>query len=64
MTLILFTIGLVCSNTVMKIRSWQDKLFVVPACQEDSVLVGAGQFENGRWDWYECGPAVDDFTGD
>ena len=37
---------------------------VVPACQEDAVLIGAGDFDGGRWDWYECGPAVDDFTGD
>jgi len=36
----------------------------VPTCQEDAVLIGAGQFENGRWDYYECGPAVDDLTGD
>ena len=37
---------------------------IVPACQEDSVLIGAGQFENGRWDYYECGPAVDDLIGE
>jgi hypothetical protein len=40
----------------------------VPACQEDTVLIGAGDFEpaaephtGGRWSVYVCGPAVDDF---
>jgi hypothetical protein len=40
----------------------------VPACQEDAVLIGAGDFEpaaephtGGRWSAYVCGPAVDDF---
>ena len=37
---------------------------VLPRCPEDAVLVGAGQFKNGRWDFYECGPAVDDMIGD
>lgn len=34
----------------------------VPACQEDSVLVGVGSFDRGRWSRYECGPAVDDLV--
>jgi hypothetical protein len=33
----------------------------IPKCQEDVVLVGIGDFEDGRWDSYICGPAVDDF---
>ncbi len=33
----------------------------LPQCQEDVVLVGIGNFENGRWDSYICGPAVDDY---
>lgn len=32
----------------------------LPRCPEDSVLVGVGSFENGRWSSYECGPAYDD----
>ena len=32
----------------------------IPACQEDAVLVGTGDFENGRWTAYDCGPARDD----
>lgn len=35
---------------------------VVPTCSEDAVLVGCGDFENGRWTYYICGPAVDDFA--
>ena len=33
----------------------------VPQCVEDAVLIGKGDFENGRWTGYECGPAVDDY---
>jgi hypothetical protein len=36
----------------------------VPSCYEDQVLVGTGDFEDGRWDAYWCGPAVDDYKGD
>lgn len=36
----------------------------LPTCPEDAVLVGTGQFESGRWEHYECGPAVDNYTGD
>ncbi|MCK5127379.1 MAG: hypothetical protein KAR42_14080 [candidate division Zixibacteria bacterium] len=36
-------------------------LRAVPRCPEDAVLVGAGQFESGYWDSYECGPAYDDY---
>ncbi len=34
----------------------------LPRCYEDAVLVGAGQFENGQWDNYICGPSFDDYT--
>ena len=34
---------------------------VLPQCPEDAVIVGAGEFESGRWTAYECGPALDDF---
>ena len=33
----------------------------IPQCQEDVVLIGQGNFEDGRWDYYVCGPAVDDY---
>ena len=33
----------------------------VPACPEDAVLLGVGDFEAGRWTGYVCGPAVDDY---
>lgn len=35
---------------------------VLPDCPEDAVLIGHGQFENGRWDTYGCGPARDDYV--
>lgn len=35
----------------------------IPTCTEDSVLVGTGNFESGRWSDYVCGPAVDDYMG-
>lgn len=33
----------------------------IPECPEDSLLLGTGDFGPGGWDYYECGPAVDDF---
>lgn len=39
----------------------QDEHPQVPQCAEDAVLIGAGDFNDGRWERYECGPAVDDF---
>lgn len=35
----------------------------LPTCPEDAVLIGHGQFDNGRWDSYHCGPSVDDYIG-
>ena len=35
----------------------------VARCAEDAVLVGTGEYENGWWTEYECGPALDDFGG-
>lgn len=26
----------------------------VPSCQEDEVVVGVGDFDNGYWSGYEC----------
>jgi hypothetical protein len=35
----------------------------LPACPEDAVLVGVGDFDAGRWTAYACGPALDDCSG-
>ncbi len=35
--------------------------YPMPKCQEDAVLVGIGNFYQGRWSSYICGPAVDDY---
>lgn len=37
-------------------------LYKVPACHEDSTIIGSGQFARGRWTTYTCGPAVDDYV--
>lgn len=34
-----------------------------PVCPEDTVIVGIGDFEHGRWTAYECGPSTDDYYG-
>jgi hypothetical protein len=31
-----------------------------PQCAEDVVIVGGGQYSNGRWEFYSCGPALGD----
>ena len=33
----------------------------MPQCPEDAVIVGNGEFDKGLWDWYSCGPALDDY---
>jgi hypothetical protein len=33
----------------------------IPRCAEDVVVVGVGQFDDGLWTQYVCGPALDDF---
>ena len=32
----------------------------IPRCDEDAVIIGAGEYANGRWSQYVCGPSVDD----
>lgn len=34
----------------------------MPRCPEDAVLIGAGNFEDGRWDYLLCGPPKDNYT--
>lgn len=34
----------------------------VPACEEDAVLIGSGDFVAGRWTTYLCGPSADDYV--
>lgn len=33
----------------------------IPKCAEDVVLVGTGDYQDGRWDSLTCGPARDDY---
>jgi hypothetical protein len=47
---------------VAVLMTWAFRSTLLPACQEDSVLVGQGQFRGGRWAEYVCGPAVDDYN--
>ena len=53
--LVLVVLGLMAFNLT--------PLRMTPSCWEDSVLVGVGDFEDGRWEEYRCGPALDDFEG-
>ena len=60
------TSNLIISFAIFLVAIWFavyiDHLITIPQCHEDVVLVGVGQFENGRWDSYICGPAVDDYN--
>ncbi len=42
-------------------RTQSIRVWGPPHCQEDEVLVGVGDFSDGRWAEYICGPALDDF---
>ena len=35
----------------------------IPACEEDAVTIGTGDFVAGRWSAYRCGPSADDYLG-
>lgn len=35
----------------------------VPHCQEDQIIVGAGDFENGLWDHYHCADGDPEWEG-
>lgn len=60
LTIVALALGLVLSVALGTSihNAWT---YRVSRCQEDQVLVGGGDFEDGRWDYYECGPAVDDY---
>ena len=55
-------IAMLLALTALLLLSW---LYVtVPRladCEEDQVLIGAGDFDGHHWDRYLCGPALDDF---
>jgi hypothetical protein len=42
---------------------WTDRAInpLPPRCPEDSVLIGRGNFSDGRWDLLVCGPARDSY---
>ena len=56
-------VTLVVMAVALCVVAWLVVSTSLPRCEEDQVLVGRGDFENGRWSAYECGPALDDFGG-
>lgn len=36
----------------------------VPHCPEDATIIGFGDYDNGHWTHYGCGPALDDFQNE
>jgi len=52
-TLSLFAVGV----KSLQVEEWQRR---VPKCPQDSVLLGKGSFNEGRWSHYMCGPSVND----
>ena len=57
--LIRMALALLCAG--MLLGSGLYHFIVIPPCAEDVVLIGTGDFVNGRWSSYECGPAWDDY---
>ena len=37
-----------------------DRIRIMPECTEDVSIYGSGDFQEGLWDHYNCGPAWDD----
>ena len=57
--LLMFALG---TATAQSIPTTASLAPVIPACPEDAVIVGEGNFVNGRWDSYTCGHAMDDLV--
>ena len=57
----LFVLVIVCSFLGELLP---DLLASYPQCYEDAVIVGIGDFEDGLWSEYICGPSLDDFNYD
>jgi hypothetical protein len=51
------------TTALMQELGFAKSVHIIPICQEDQVLVGRGEFSHGRYDGYECGPALDDYVG-
>ena len=63
-TLLLITIllAVLLGISFLRIRELEYIASVrLPPCQEDATLIGWGQFEAGYWQYYTCGPSVDDY---
>ena len=63
-TLLLITIllAVLLGISFLRIRELEYIASVrLPPCQEDAILLGWGEFEDGYWQYYGCGPSVDDY---
>ena len=59
---VIIAIALLCGVALYYAETHTDlRLYHMPECAEDVVLVGVGDYVDGRWTAYVCGPAVDDF---
>ena len=58
--LIRMTLAILCAGVLLGIMGYH--FIVIPPCAEDVVLIGTGDFVNGRWSSYQCGTALDDWN--
>ena len=45
----------------LEYQRWAEAHAIPTYCAEDNVLIGKGDFNGERYEWYDCGPALDDF---
>ena len=61
--LVCLLLALALGTALLRIRELEYMASVrLPPCQEDATLLGRGEFVGvGYWQYYECGPSVDDY---
>lgn len=58
MLLCVMLAAMIVANTAYQL--FGPPTFPMPRCEEDAVIVGNGEFADGYWSRYECGPSLDD----
>lgn len=56
--IVIFILGL---SIIIGTAALISESMAMPRCSEDAIIIGGGDFVDGRWTYYSCGPARDDY---
>ena len=62
--LVCLLLALAFGTALLRMREleYMASVRVPPPCREDATLLRWGEFDGGYWEYYECGPSVDDYA--